>query len=256
MAEQDGLSADELLLIDDRWSWALQLLQVLVDDEPVVGADPEDDDLDQTAAGQEPSQPTGGPPTTVAGDGYDPEDPNSASLAGGDGDDMLDGMAGNDLLSGGRGDDIVDGGGGDDGLLGGAGDDMLLGQGGNDVLDGGDGDDDVGGDGGDDRLTGGRGSDIFSFDLMATGSPGVDTITDFARGEDLIWIMGSGAQWLALDSDGSGTLDDGDLAVSVDGEGLRIELHGMHSGLAGTGAAIVLRGITELDRGDILLVDI
>ncbi len=98
---------------------------------------------------------------------------------------------------------------------------MLLGQGGNDVLDGGDGDDDVGGDGGDDRLTGGRGSDIFSFDLMATGSPGVDTITDFARGEDLIWIMGSGAQWLALDSDGSGTLDDGDLAVSVDGEGLR-----------------------------------
>ena len=256
MAEQGGLSADELLLIDDRWSWALQLLQVLVDDESVVGADPDEDDLDQTAAGQESSQPTGETSTSVAGDGDDPEDPNSASLAGGAGDDMLDGTAGNDILSGGHGDDIVDGGDGDDGLLGGTGDDMLLGQGGNDVLDGGDGDDDVGGDGGDDRLTGGRGSDIFSFDLMATGSPGVDTITDFARGEDLIWIMGSGAQWLALDSDGSGTLDDRDLAVSVDGEAMRIELYGMHSGLAGAGAAIVLRGITELDRGDILLVDI
>ena len=252
MAEQYGLSADELLLIDDRWSWALRLLSDLVDDEDVV-----DEESGSEEPTSEAAEATGqAEPAADLVAGYDPDDPQSDSLTGDAGDDMLDGMEGADDLSGGRGDDLLDGGGGNDRLLGGDGDDMLLGQAGGDDLYGGAGDDDIGGDGGSDRLTGGDGSDIFSFDLMAAGLAGVDTITDFARGQDLLWIMGDGAGWLALDSDGSGTLDDDDLAVSVDADGMRIALDGMHSDLAGTGAAILLQGIVELDSGDVVLVGI
>lgn len=251
MAQRDGIATEEALLADERWDWAVRLLGQLLDDEPAAGDESEEPAEEPPAdAGEE----AGESATGIAGWSYDPDDPDFDHLTGDAGDDLLDGMAGGDSLSGGGGDDILDGGDGADRLEGGSGDDMLLGQAGNDDLHGGAGDDDVGGDGGDDRLTGGRGSDVFSFDLMAAGSPGIDTVTDFARGEDILWIMGGNARWQALDSDGNGILDDADLAVSVGADGMSIGLDGMHTGLAG--AAIVLQGVTELDGGDVVLVDL
>lgn len=251
MAQQDDIPTDEALLADERWEWALRLLGQLLDDEPAAG-----DESGEPA--EEPPAEAGGEAeesaTGTAGWSHDPDDPAFDHLTGDAGDDLLDGMAGGDSLSGGGGDDILDGGDGADRLEGGSGDDMLLGQAGNDDLAGGGGDDDVGGDGGDDRLTGGRGSDVFSFDLMAAGSPGTDTVTDFARGEDILWIMGDNARWQALDSDGNGILDDADLAVSVEAGGMRVRLDEMHAGVAG--AAVILQGVAELDRGDVVLVDL
>ena len=90
------------------------------------------------------------------------------SLYGGQGNDLLDGNADNDILFGDEGDDTLDGGGGNDSLVGGRGNDLLLGEQGNDTL------------------TGGEGSDRF---VLVEGY-GIDTITDFVNGEDLIILDG------------------------------------------------------------------
>jgi Ca2+-binding RTX toxin-like protein len=90
------------------------------------------------------------------------------TLAGGGGDDTLDGDNGNDDLDGGAGDDRCHGGNGNDHLAGedgnddlhgGNGSDDLEGNAGNDDLLGDNGADDLDGGDGDDSLTGGRGSD-------------------------------------------------------------------------------------------------
>jgi Ca2+-binding RTX toxin-like protein len=66
------------------------------------------------------------------------------------------------------------------------GNDSLSGESGADLLFGGNGNDNLSGGSGNDTLEGGVGHDSFAF---AEGS-GQDTITDFARGEDLIDVSG------------------------------------------------------------------
>ncbi|QZD90472.1 M10 family metallopeptidase C-terminal domain-containing protein [Qipengyuania aurantiaca] len=112
-------------------------------------------------------------------------------LRGGAGDDILISGMGNDNLQGGAGDDWMDAGGandflngkaGIDTMFGGSGNDVLFGGDGNDILDGGRGNDRLKGGAGDDLLTGGAGADSFIMDKEV----GVDTITDFISGVDLI----------------------------------------------------------------------
>lgn len=81
-------------------------------------------------------------------------DANFISLAGGD--DKAYGYRGSDVLTGGKGDDTLDGGRGNDTLVGGM---------------------------GDDDLTGGHGEDTFYF---GTNDSGLDRITDFEKGEDVL----------------------------------------------------------------------
>jgi Ca2+-binding RTX toxin-like protein len=67
-------------------------------------------------------------------------------------------------------------------LTGNAGDDAIVGNAGNDILTG---------NAGNDTLTGGRGSDRFVFSLSPRFNPaqiGIDTITDFTRGQDKILL--------------------------------------------------------------------
>ncbi|MCX7423681.1 MAG: calcium-binding protein, partial [Planctomycetia bacterium] len=97
----------------------------------------------------------------------------SASLFGGDGDDLLQARTGSTssvMLDGGDGADILRGGNGADVLLGGAGSDSLSGLGGNDSLLGGDGNDVLSGGLGNDTLKGGNGDDLL------IGGFGVDSI--------------------------------------------------------------------------------
>ncbi len=177
------------------------------------------------------------------------------TLAGGAGDDFVDGVGGNDTLRGRAGDDILVGGDGDDMLAGGDGDDMLIGGAGNDRLLGGNGDDDLGGDAGDDVLTGGAGCDIFSFDLVTSPAAGTDVVTDFRRGEDLVWVIGDMADWARLDTNGDWLLTDEDQHVTVAAGNLTLDLASLSSGVIGP-ATILFLGITELDVSDFLLVDV
>jgi Ca2+-binding RTX toxin-like protein len=102
------------------------------------------------------------------------------SLSGDIGNDELFGDHGNDILSGGRGRDELNGGDGNDSLSGGDDNDRLRGGNGADQLSGDNGNDRIEGGRGTDTLAGGAGNDRFAFDNM---SEGVDTITDFAKGD-------------------------------------------------------------------------
>jgi hypothetical protein len=113
------------------------------------------------------------------------------NIFGGSGDDAIYGGPGNDRIHGEAGADRLMGEGGDDAIYGGLGDDTLLGGDGNDFI--------VGGDGAD-KMTGGQGADTFFFGdpgeglFVATNIPVpavVDTITDFAQGEDLLRFLAS-----------------------------------------------------------------
>ncbi len=122
------------------------------------------------------------------------------NLSGGTGNDILNGGAGKDKLNGGGGNDALAGGGGNDTLKGGGGNDSLKGDGGSDNLDGGKGNDTLEGGGGKDTLKGGKGSDLFVLD-----GAGLDTITDFEDGTDLIDLTGFGAgASYTVSNDGSG----------------------------------------------------
>ncbi|HZF36175.1 MAG TPA: cadherin-like domain-containing protein [Candidatus Angelobacter sp.] len=102
------------------------------------------------------------------------------SLSGDAGNDQLSGDSGNDILAGGSGRDMLSGGDGNDTLNGGDDNDRLLGGNGNDLLSGGAGQDWIEGGRGNDTLTGGTGNDRFVFN---NSSQGVDTITDFSKGD-------------------------------------------------------------------------
>lgn len=113
------------------------------------------------------------------------------TIYGGRGNDFISGGNGRDTIYGGRGNDLISGGGGNDRLFGGTGNDLIYGdkgddtlQGGqgNDILNGGKGNDLLIGGKGNDNLTGGKGKDRFRF---APGD-GLDTITDFTIGKDVI----------------------------------------------------------------------
>lgn len=78
-----------------------------------------------------------------------------------------------------------------DTLDGGAGDDRIEGLAGADAIDGGDGDDLLNGGGGLDVLGGGLGRDVFVFtSVQDSMKGGIDSITDFARGQDDIDLRG------------------------------------------------------------------
>jgi 3-phytase/alkaline phosphatase D len=135
--------------------------------------------------------------TIEGGDGLD-------SISGGGGGDLVEGGDDADTLTAGAGDDTVSGDDGDDEISGGSDDDMVTGGSGADTLSGNDGDDRIEGNHGDDKISGGTGDDKISGGLgsdtlsgkdgddtfvFSTGE-GVDTITDFAIGEDLIGLAG------------------------------------------------------------------
>lgn len=122
-------------------------------------------------------------------------------LHGGDGHDYIDGGSSDDILRGGDGNDEIYGGDGADMVSGGAGNDIVHGLDGDDVLFGGEGNDTLYGGDGDDQLTGGSGADVFSYDLIVdqdedieaieANDTGIDTIHDFAIGEDKIAFDGN-----------------------------------------------------------------
>ena len=127
------------------------------------------------------------------------------TLHGGRGDDTVAGGFGSDTIYGNGGDDRLrgdlniraDGGaiGGDDLIYGGDGHDAISGKGGDDILHGDAGNDALYGDAGRDWLSGGAGHDVLTggadLDIFAlTVDAGMDIITDFAIGEDLIELLG------------------------------------------------------------------
>ncbi|MEG4284712.1 calcium-binding protein [Microcoleus sp. A006_D1] len=91
----------------------------------------------------------------------------SNNINGTPGNDNLTGTPGNDIINGLRGNDILNGGGG------------------NDILNGGKGFDTLNGGLGNDNLVGGAGNDVF---VLGAGL-GVDTISDFANGQDTFQLI-------------------------------------------------------------------
>jgi Ca2+-binding RTX toxin-like protein len=129
------------------------------------------------------------------------------------GDDIIYGGSGNDRLNAGKGADDVFGGSGNDTIFGGAHQDDIQGGSGVDVIDGGADRDMISGGRGDDALTGGSGSDVFIFH---TGD-GVDRITDFTQGQDLIAL---GAEILRVLPDTfQGAYDVAAALINVDHQG-------------------------------------
>lgn len=153
----------------------------------------------------------------IGGSGHD-------ALNGGASDDRLSGGKGADALTGGTGNDRLSGQGGDDTLKGGSGRDKLSGGSGDDTLRGGGSRDTLAGGAGDDSLTGGSGADRFDFRAAA----GVDTITDFEVGEDVVLLTRAQAlEWRAdlagltdLDGVSASTGPDADVAYGVKFEGV------------------------------------
>ncbi|MDJ1170090.1 putative Ig domain-containing protein [Roseofilum sp. BLCC_M154] len=106
-------------------------------------------------------------------------------VRGGQDDDWVCGDLGDDTLGGDLGNDTLLGGMGNDLVAGGEGNDLAHGGQGNDQISGGAGNDTVSGDLGNDTLSGGAGADQF---VLGTGH-GSDVITDFAIGEDVLYLM-------------------------------------------------------------------
>lgn len=129
-------------------------------------------------------------------------------LYGEAGQDTLIGGPGNDYLHGGMGNDLMNGNAGHDSLFGGAGHDTLYGGPGRDTLNGGYGDDRIWAGQGDDLLIGGPGSDylyggigadVFRFMDRGDFDGSVDTIADFARGQDKIDMRQNGLDFIGTD---------------------------------------------------------
>lgn len=117
-------------------------------------------------------------------------DNNDNILNGGNADDQIIGKGGNDTIDGGKGDDIILGNSGNDTIKGRQGNDTLFGGTGDDYLEGNRGMDFLSGDKGSDTLFGGLDADTFFFSLNSNVlSTGVDTVEDFAIGEDVL-LMG------------------------------------------------------------------
>jgi|GEM_PF-5744173 len=107
------------------------------------------------------------------------------TVIGGNRDDFIYGGKGNDSVEGGPGNDTLRGDLDNDTLLGGDGNDQLFGGRGDDLLLGGNGNDTLSGDRGNDTLTGGPGADTF----VISGVDGIDIVTDFNPGEDILAIQ-------------------------------------------------------------------
>lgn len=97
----------------------------------------------------------------------------------------INGTPGNDNLIGTLGNDNINGFDGDDTIAGLRSNDILNGGGGSDNLSGGKGFDTLNGGLGNDNLVGGLGNDVF---VLGAGL-GIDTISDFANGQDTIQLI-------------------------------------------------------------------
>jgi Ca2+-binding RTX toxin-like protein len=152
-----------------------------------IGAVPDGDPLDTTALGvfgfTVTATDNAGNTTTLthtyAISDWCGEWSEMVTIAGSQGDDVLEGTAGNDVIAGYGGDDVILGYGGDDIVCGGPGNDDIRGGPGNDELRGDDGNDRLRGAAGDDLLHGGAGSDRlipeFGNDHL-DGGPGSDIV--------------------------------------------------------------------------------
>ena len=127
--------------------------------------------------------------TNIAGDGGDNvlegAEGYENTIAGNAGNDTILGADQADFLLGNKGEDEIDGGLGDDTIYGGGDNDILRGNNGADMLFGDAGEDLLFGGRGPDTLTGGADSDTFYFRPNSLGG-GVDTITDFEAGVDVL----------------------------------------------------------------------
>ncbi len=161
-------------------------------------------------------------------------------LTGGDGPDVMSGLAGADSFHGGDGADDLEGGSGGDILVGGSGNDELFGESGNDFLYGESGSDLLAGGEGDDEAFGGKGVDMAYGDLgddRALGSKGKDSLfggsgDDHLLGQgssDLLYggsgedfLVGGGASDTAYGGAGNDTFlveTVSDVVRELDGEG-------------------------------------
>ncbi|MGD1807850.1 calcium-binding protein [Dapis sp. BLCC M126] len=156
--------------------------------------------------------------------------PESDRLNGAEGDDTLVGLAGNDTIDGSGGDDQIIGSRGNDSLYGKDGNDTIQGRQDNDRLFGGKGDDLLLGGQGRDRINGGTGNDtliggasidrfIFNtndeFDLEELG---VDEISDFVPGQDIILLDQTTFTAITSDSGEGFSLDGEFTRVTSDAE--------------------------------------
>ena len=83
---------------------------------------------------------------------------------------------------------------------------------------------------------------------------GQDIVTDFRAAEgDRIDLRATLLGWDALDSDGSGFLDDGDACVAVAAGDTRIDL-GLATGAGAEQHVVTVAGTVGLEAGDFLLV--
>jgi len=131
------------------------------------------------------------------------------NINGNQDNDSVFGDSGTDTVRGGKNDDFVNGNQDNDEVFGDKGNDTVHGGKGDDIVNGGDGFDRIFGDLGNDTLTGGEGIDLFIFHANS----GLDTVTDFTQGTDLIHLASSiyttGAEAVAAFSDGVLDLGDG-----------------------------------------------
>ena len=136
---------------------------------PSISANGEKVAFSSLAANLVPGDTNNSPDFFVADTGNTPSSINNSpnNINGTPGNDNLTGIPGNDIINGLRGNDILNGGGGNDNLSGGKGFDTLNGGLGNDIL------------------VGGLGNDVF---VLGTGL-GIDTISDFANGQDTIQLI-------------------------------------------------------------------
>jgi Ca2+-binding RTX toxin-like protein len=142
------------------------------------------------------------------------------------GADEINGGANNDKLYGGNGPDAIHGGGGNDKIHGGIGNDALSGGLGNDVIDGG---------AGNDVETGGSGDDTFAFN--AAVSQGIDEITDFSGGDEILIHAQSFADVMFLaHTDGTAVVEYGNGSISVDS----VDVHDLHAVQSGGDVVIGL----------------
>jgi len=151
---------------------------------------------------------------------------------GGSGGDLIitSGPAAGEFY-GGRHDDVLWGCKGNDSLYGGRGKDDLFGAAGTDILKGGK---------GRDTLNGGAGADIFAF--KGIKDEGVDTVSDFQDGVDVLQIKGEGVDTVSDFQDGVDVLqikggNFAGLEISQSRADTRITLSG--------GTEIVLLGIDQ-----------
>ncbi len=119
-----------------------------------------------------------------------------------DDNEMILAFGGNDFIYAGGGNDQIFGNTGNDDLTGGDGNDFIYAGQGDDILTGGNGNDLLSGDLGSDTLIGGAGSDTF---VLRSDDTGIETITDFAIGTDIIRLSGFAFADLTLTADGTQT---------------------------------------------------